>query len=405
MTKGKETRPTDETEHFAFIDALRGWAILAVMAVHVHGPGAVPAGVERLQVFGIYGVQLFFVISALTLFMSYESRQKKDRRPMAAFFVRRLFRIAPLFWLGVIFYVWWMGRGPRDSAPNGIHWPQILSTACFVHGWHPTSINSVVPGGWSIAVEMNFYLLLPFMVRVLTSLRRSVLACGAALGLSIGLGLVMTRWMMTIYPASQEGLVGGFLYWWLPRQLPVFLLGSVLYFLIRRSKDAPATPPAPESRNGKALLMIGVACGALFALAMVGHRLRQTYFMASCCFVLLGLGLSRRPVVLFVNPFTRFLGKVSYSAYLTHFFVVDLLSRLLAIPGIRLPMERHPLAALLVLYGACVAGTLAISTLTHYLIEIPGQNFGKWLITRWGWGRSSPGSVNPGSLPQPQVAE
>ena len=395
----------DETEHFAFIDALRGWAFMAVLYVHVHGPGAVPAWVKRTQDFGQFGVQLFFVISALTLFMSYESRQKKDRRPTAAFFVRRLFRIAPLFWLAAIFYVWQTGLGPRDLAPNGLHWPQILSTACFVHGWHPTSINSVVPGGWSIAIEMNYYLLLPVLFRCLTSLRRSVVACGAALGLSIGLTLVMTRWMMTIYPASQEELVRAFLYWWLPRQLPVFLLGSILYFLIRDSKKAPATPPVPESRSGKALLMVCVACGAILLLALVGHRLRQTYFIASCFFVLLALGLSRRPVFFLVNPFTRLIGKVSYSAYLTHFFVIDQLSRLNAIPAIRLPMERHPLAAILVLYGAGLAGTLAISTLTHYLIEIPGQNFGKRLIKRWGWGTSSAGSVNRGALPQPQVAE
>ena len=118
-----------------------------------------------------------------------------------------------------------------------------------------------------------------------------------------------------------------------------------------------------------------------------------------------GSGLSRRPVFFLVNPFTRLIGKVSYSAYLTHFFVIDQLSRLNAIPAIRLPMERHPLAAILVLYGAGLAGTLAISTLTHYLIEVPGQNCGKWLIKRWGWGSTASSSVNRGSLPQPQVAE
>ena len=36
-----------------------------------------------------------------------------------------------------------------------------LSTAFFLHGLHPEAINSVIPGGWSIAVEMTFYLFFP----------------------------------------------------------------------------------------------------------------------------------------------------------------------------------------------------------------------------------------------------
>jgi peptidoglycan/LPS O-acetylase OafA/YrhL len=101
----------------------------------------------------------------------------------------------------------------------------------------------------------------------------------------------------------------------------------------------------------------------------------------------LALGLSLRPLSLLVNPITRYVGKVSYSAYITHFFVIDEVSRLQSIPAIRDIQGRHPVAGLLVAYLACLAGTLVLSTLTHYLIEIPGQNVGKRLIEHFGWGR------------------
>jgi peptidoglycan/LPS O-acetylase OafA/YrhL len=153
--------PSPETEHLAFVDALRGWAFLGVLLVHVQTILPLPHRLRQLAGAANYGVQLFFVVSALTLFMSYQARRQRDRRPLAAFFIRRLFRIAPLFWLAVPTYLAFLGTGPRDSAPTGIHLGQILATLAFVHGWYPTSINSVVPGGWSIAVEMNFYLLLP----------------------------------------------------------------------------------------------------------------------------------------------------------------------------------------------------------------------------------------------------
>ncbi|HVR86666.1 MAG TPA: acyltransferase [Planctomycetota bacterium] len=389
---GRTPSSGEDTEHFAFIDALRGWAFLAVLAVHVHVPVQVPTWLSGAQVAGNYGVQLFFVISALTLFMSYDSRRKRDRNPVAAFFVRRLFRIAPLFWLAIPFYLWHNGVGPRASAPNGIHWPQIVSTSFFLHGWHPTSINSVVPGGWSIATEMTFYLILPLCFRVLPDLRRSIVACGAALVLSIGISLIMRRWLSTLYPVEQTDLIRSFLYFWFPGQLPVFLLGFVLYFLIKRFPRAPGAASSEGSGRGS-LLLPSVAIGWTLGMVILHQRVPMAYFLFSCGFVLLGLGLSLRPLSILVNPISRFAGKVSYSAYLTHFFVVEQLTWRISNQGILGQMERHPVLALLLAYLLCLAGTLAISTLTHYLIEVPGQNLGKGLIRRCGWG---PAPAPPG---------
>jgi peptidoglycan/LPS O-acetylase OafA/YrhL len=381
------SRPADETEHLAFIDALRGWAFLAVLAVHVHATGTVPEVVRRIQQSGNYGVQLFFVISATTLFMSFESRRKRDRKPVAAFFVRRLFRIAPLFWLAIPFGLWQHGLSPRDSAPDGLHWPQIVSTMVFLHGWHPTSINSVVPGGWSIAVEMNFYLLLPVCFVLLNSLRRSLFAGGATLVLSIVICLIAKKGLMKVYPVEQTELIQSFLYYWLPRQLPVFALGFILYFLIRSIPSTRGSGPVEGGGAKTAIAVQSIALGWIALLVLVGHRLPLTYFWFSLGFMALALGLSLRPLSLLVNPITRYVGKVSYSAYITHFFVIDEVSRLQSIPDIRDLQGRYPVAGLLVAYLTCLAGTMVLSTLTHYLIEIPGQNVGKRLIEHFEWGR------------------
>ena len=181
---GTPARAADGTEHLAFIDALRGWAFLAVLVVHLH---------------------------------------KRDRNPVGAFFVRRLFRIAPLFWLAIPFYLWLKGLAPRPSAPYGIHWPQIVSTIFFLHGWHPTSINSVVPGGWSIAVEMNFYLLLPLCFMYLNSLRRCMIAGAGAVFFSVAVSWLAGKWLMRSYTAYPADLIQSFMYYWLPRQMPVKL--------------------------------------------------------------------------------------------------------------------------------------------------------------------------------------
>lgn len=62
-----------KTPYYRYIDALRGYAILLVMAVHA-SQVAVDWGARTLVDQGARGVQLFFVASALTLVMSWTSR-------------------------------------------------------------------------------------------------------------------------------------------------------------------------------------------------------------------------------------------------------------------------------------------------------------------------------------------
>ena len=75
---------------------------------------------------------------------------------MLEFFVRRFFRIAPAFYLAILFYICLGNRTVLLGAKWHRHW-QVLLTIAFLHGWYVESINAVVPGGWSIAVEVMFH--------------------------------------------------------------------------------------------------------------------------------------------------------------------------------------------------------------------------------------------------------
>ena len=107
---------------------MRGYAILMVMAVHASQVAVEWGGVGRTLVDqGAKGVQLFFVASALTLVMSWNSRNDGALK----FYARRLFRVAPMFWLGIAFFVSLDGLGPRYFAPNGIDEKHIVLTSIF----------------------------------------------------------------------------------------------------------------------------------------------------------------------------------------------------------------------------------------------------------------------------------
>ncbi len=345
---------------FEYIDALRGWAFLAVLVIHAAHEAAPGRLLGHLTWRGQYGVQLFYVLSALTLFLSMHSRWKKDKRPLAAFFIRRFFRIAPMFWLAIVFYLFLDGFGPGYWAPDGITAGMVAATAAFVHGWNPVTINSVVPGGWSIAVEMSFYLLLPLLFVTIRSGRQAALFCL----LAFVFGVALRHWMLPVlaarYPPAQFYLVEAFLYLWLPAQLPVFGVGLAVYFFLK----------------GKPSLSPWLFLGAAFAVGSVGTFLKGEWLpvhdILAVSFGLLACGLAQRPVFLLVNPLMRHAGKVSYSAYLTHFALVHPCDLLVG----RLQGPAHFLLLLAVVFIV----TLAVSTVTYHLVELPGQELGKRLI-------------------------
>jgi peptidoglycan/LPS O-acetylase OafA/YrhL len=293
-----------------------------------------------------------------------------------------LFRIAPLFWLAAAFYTGFHGLGATPENP-AVGTPQILATLVFLHGWHPTSINSVVPGGWSIAVEMNFYLLLPLCFLWIDSLKRAVVSFLIVAPLSCAVSVLAKRWLTGADP-TQAVSIGLFTYYWFPRQAPVFLLGFILFFLVKRARAARADT-ADGGIGGAKLAgrpLLALASLGLVALSLLADRIPVAYLVFSVAWMAFALGLSRYPTKAIVNPLLRYCGKVSYSAYLTHFFVLDKLSGPLmrGLDGLGLPP--HSPLRFASLYLAAVAGTLLLSTVTYHLIESPGQQLGRYLIGR-----------------------
>src|ERR1700722_18847017 len=121
---------------------------------------------------GARGVQLFFVVSALTLMLSWHARDDG----VGAFYIRRVFRIAPMFWLAIVLYLALAGVSFRYNGPQALTWSNVLASAAFLHGFHPETIDGIVPGGWTIANEMTFYILFPLLAWALPSWRATTIA-------------------------------------------------------------------------------------------------------------------------------------------------------------------------------------------------------------------------------------
>ena len=91
-----------------FIDALRGYAIVLVIASHAFPTlPELPWTMKRFTNLGFFGVQLFFVVSCVTLTRSWRQQQALRGYPsLRDFMIRRLFRIAPAYYLAAALYLW-----------------------------------------------------------------------------------------------------------------------------------------------------------------------------------------------------------------------------------------------------------------------------------------------------------
>lgn len=98
----------ENRNRFEYIDAMRGLAIFLVMVVHAGSRAGVDGYLRLFTEAGQYGVQLFFVVSAYTILLSLDRRRTGDPRLMQNFFIRRLFRIIPVYGAVWSFTLWYM---------------------------------------------------------------------------------------------------------------------------------------------------------------------------------------------------------------------------------------------------------------------------------------------------------
>lgn len=170
---------TGATRDIIALDGLRGVAVLLVVVMHmlVWMRGVVsPAGAtilgktEDVWGFGTTGVELFFVLSGFLLFMPYARALLglKSFPSTRKFYTRRILRIVPAYWAALLIAI---VAGMQSFLPalapmNSLGWQNVLLHLLFLHNldYHVDfSMNSVY---WSMAVEAQFYLILPLVAKL-----------------------------------------------------------------------------------------------------------------------------------------------------------------------------------------------------------------------------------------------
>lgn len=361
-------------ERLTHIDALRGIAIAGVILTHAASITNLGGSSRYLLNLGGMGVQLFFVISAFTIFYSLTktdglSNQFRD------FYIRRLFRIIPIYWLGIILYTAVYGmesRGWREG-PELWHFPYHIF---LVNIFHPLTSSSIVPGGWSISCEVMFYLMVPVLYRYFYTNKRLLIFMVFAMIIIPIANLGLKNYSLTTFFAGYErGVIDNFYYRWIPSQLACFGFGMILFKIYRDGSYKKFI-----SNKWVNLGLMSIILILILGLKKLKFEIPPVQHFYSLLFMFLALLLSVYPWKLLVNSFTVFLGKISYSGYLLHFLVIK--QTTLAVekysPSIMQSTPKY--FAVVAIIGFLF--TIPIAYLSYKFIELNAVKAGRILIEK-----------------------
>jgi peptidoglycan/LPS O-acetylase OafA/YrhL len=184
------------------LDGLRFFAFLAVYMVHTvgfgvehrhsHLPNWLGDLLGTIGLAGVFGVDLFFVLSSyLITELLLRERAARGQLDVKAFYIRRMLRIWPLYFLFVF-----VAYALTFVVPSeGLTWKHVLGYTLFAGNWvyFLMPVTTVAAPLWSISLEEQFYLVWPWVIRRSGPRRLVICALGimaVAMGSRLAMGIL-----------------------------------------------------------------------------------------------------------------------------------------------------------------------------------------------------------------------
>jgi peptidoglycan/LPS O-acetylase OafA/YrhL len=345
-----EKRPSSG-ETLVELDGLRGFAALIVIASHTNALGTMGQGAM--------GVWLFYVLSGflLTRILLHKMPGSLGRVALAKYFIRRVARILPLYYLVVIVVMVIYRKSPA--------W-------LFLH----TTFQQADRHFWSIPQEELFYVLLPILVgfvaaagRLLKRIPPWILA---------GALLAAVELSFPIISLNGNSKV-------MPFYINVFIIGFFLAFLwsTERARTLLASPAMRPMLNVSSLILLFLILFTAPTHMRYYERFvhvplprlswEHTTVSGLLCALLLITTLKPGtwPNRLFSWPPLRILGVLSFGLYLVHPFIVEVLRDTVGIGSSE------------ILFAATLLVSLALAIVLERVVERPFMTLGRSVNSRF----------------------
>ena len=368
------------------IEGLRGYLAIMVMVSHIFIFGAyinIPeffkhsSDLFSLLNHGDLAVQCFMIISGFVIFLLIDTKKEK----YGDYLTRRFLRIFPVYFLlllisipclrlssSVLEMTTSMQSAEVIRSTSAIYhslwghlWIHLPLHLVMLHGMIPSTIllnspTAFLGPAWSLSLEWQFYLIAPLWYSCfVTEIARKKIIMYVVCLIFILKGHYF-------FASIQMGAI-------LPNYLVFFVTGIASYFLYKKAKqlEIPKDTVFPIA----VLLAIGSYRFAEKPLGII------PYMLWSVVFALIlepkDSLTSRFFSPVFTNPVSLWLGKISYSIYLSHSLVLVVLQFVL-LKSFANISQTHLLYWLLV---ATPLFTLPLSHLLYMTVERPFMYYGK----------------------------
>jgi peptidoglycan/LPS O-acetylase OafA/YrhL len=307
--------------------------------------------------YGKYGVAMFFAISG---FCIHASHRQAANRSWHTFAVKRFGRLYPAYLVALLtFFFFWPWK-PFTLADREDRF-QFITHLTLVHNLDDATIYGINVSWWSIAIEVQLYVIYPLLCLIAERVgwaRATALAIG--IELSIQLAKVVTYSIMG-HPPPLFITGSPFAYW------GSWTLGALIadHFLDSQASPIARLPFA-------AAVCVGLLCGAFkpahgfafFAFALATGIAMERLFA--------GRWLPPQgPVPNRIRKHLSQLGKVSYSFYLFHQPILNLTLGVLA-----MVLPHIVVSPPLRVFAACLwyPVIFSLSSTLHRFVEVPSAS-------------------------------
>ncbi|MBK7319524.1 acyltransferase [Candidatus Villigracilis affinis] len=312
------------------LDGLRGIAILLVIAHHVlkradyFTANGFLHFITRLSLVGWMGVDIFFVLSGF-LITSILLKAKDEKNYYKNFYARRVLRIFPLYYAALALFLIAVKFVPAVAKTADTTIPYLPTFLLYQQNWlylfsiYPSAYLSVT---WSLAIEEQFYLIWPAIVRMTNQKLLTWISAGIVI-LSL-----LVRTVATLLSPDSEQLPVIFFYNTFTR-LEGLALGALtaIFFITPTNWQATVKRLALPASIVTMILFLYLAFIASPAgphplyrnipLGTIGYTLLAFSSAAMIIFLTSGAEASLIRKI-FANGGLVFFGKYSYSMYLFH---------------------------------------------------------------------------------------
>lgn len=344
------------------LTGLRAVAAWWVVLYHVRAAFAphVSDGALAFLAKGYLAVDMFFVLSGFVIYLNYANRIAQTVASVSDFMVRRVARIYPLHLLLLLLMgAYALARYQASGSLPNRYSPELFVLNLFlVHNWGFTDAVSWNIPSWSISTEFFAYMLFPLVALFVRWDRWPTWALPLAmLALATGLHLLFHGVGYTNLGKRIADLG-------LARCVVQFVIGTCLCALYLRLRRAPAP-------GAVAAVLIATAAGIAAGITALGW---VETLAIPLLWIALVLGIALWPAE-WPNPLAWrplvYLGDISYSTYLIHYFAYILFKLVFIRDPAAIPLWAGPLFVLAILIA---------SVALYHGFERPAQ---RWVLNRW----------------------